>query len=98
MSQFDVTVIGSGPRWLRSCIKIRTIRFQTGLLSKYSTLNRTCENVGCILSKALLDKLRTFQENTSIIFANHGIIINEPRADFIRMVVAKTIVDQTTKN
>ena len=96
MSQFDVTVIGSGPR-LRSCIKMRTIRFQNCSYREILVLGGTCLNVGCIPSKALLDSSEHF-ENAKHNFANHGIIINEPQADLARMVAQKNeVVDQTTK-
>lgn len=57
----------------------------------------TCLNVGCIPSKALLDSSEHF-ENAKHNFANHGIIIDEPKADLARMVARKNeVVDQTTK-
>jgi len=57
----------------------------------------TCLNVGCIPSKALLDSSEHF-ENAKHNFANHGIIIDEPKADLARMIARKNeVVDQTTK-
>lgn len=97
MSQFDVTVIGSGPGGYVAAIRAAQLGFKTALIEKYSTLGGTCLNVGCIPSKALLDSSEHF-ENAKHSFANHGIIINEPVADLARMVQRKNeVVDQTTK-
>lgn len=97
MSQFDVTVIGSGPGGYVAALRCAQLGFKTALIEKYSTLGGTCLNVGCIPSKALLDSSEHF-ENAKHNFANHGIIINEPQADLARMVTRKNeVVDQTTK-
>ena len=97
MSQFDVTVIGSGPGGYVAALRCAQLGFKTALIEKYSTLGGTCLNVGCIPSKALLDSSEHF-ENAKHNFANHGIIINEPQADLARMVARKNeVVDMTTK-
>ncbi|MFN4076277.1 MAG: dihydrolipoyl dehydrogenase [Cloacibacterium sp.] len=97
MSQFDVTVIGSGPGGYVAALRCAQLGFKTAIIEKYSTLGGTCLNVGCIPSKALLDSSEHF-ENAKHNFANHGIIINEPQADLARMVARKNeVVDQTTK-
>ncbi len=97
MSQFDVTVIGSGPGGYVAALRCAQLGFKTALIEKYSTLGGTCLNVGCIPSKALLDSSEHF-ENAKHNFANHGIIINEPQADLARMVARKNeVVEQTTK-
>ena len=97
MSQFDVTIIGSGPGGYVCAIRCAQLGFKTALIEKYATLGGTCLNVGCIPSKALLDSSEHF-ENAKHNFANHGIIINEPKADLARMVERKNeVVDQTTK-
>lgn len=97
MSQFDVTVIGSGPGGYVAAIRCAQLGFKTAIIEKYPTMGGTCLNVGCIPSKALLDSSEHF-ENAKHNFANHGIIINEPTADLARMVARKNeVVDQTTK-
>ncbi|MDR7786458.1 dihydrolipoyl dehydrogenase [Riemerella anatipestifer] len=97
MSQFDVTVIGSGPGGYVAAIRCAQLGFKTAIIEKYPTLGGTCLNVGCIPSKALLDSLEHF-ENAKHNFANHGIVINEPKADLARMVERKNeVVEQTTK-
>ena len=97
MSQFDVTVIGSGPGGYVAAIRCAQLGFKTAIIEKYPTMGGTCLNVGCIPSKALLDSSEHF-ESAKHTFANHGIIINEPTADIARMVARKNeVVDQTTK-
>ena len=97
MSQFDVTVIGSGPGGYVAAIRCAQLGFKTAIIEKYPTMGGTCLNVGCIPSKALLDSSEHF-ENAKHNFANHGIIIDEPKADLARMVERKNeVVDQTTK-
>ncbi|WP_304342795.1 dihydrolipoyl dehydrogenase [Chryseobacterium koreense] len=97
MSQFDVTVIGSGPGGYVAAIRAAQLGFKTAIIEKYPTMGGTCLNVGCIPSKALLDSSEHF-ENAKHNFANHGIIISEPKADLGRMVERKNeVVDQTTK-
>ena len=88
MSQFDVTVIGSGPGGYVAAIRAAQLGFKTAIIEKYSTLGGTCLNVGCIPSKALLDSSEHF-EKAKHDFANHGIIINEPTADIARMIARK---------
>lgn len=97
MSQFDVTVIGSGPGGYVAAIRCAQLGFKTALIEKYNTLGGTCLNVGCIPSKALLDTSEHF-EKAKHEFANYGIQINEPVADLSKMVERKNgVVEQTTK-
>ncbi len=97
MSQFDVTVIGSGPGGYVAAIRAAQLGFKTALIEKYSTLGGTCLNVGCIPSKALLDSSEHFH-NAAHNFENHGIIIESPKADIARMIARKNeVVEQTTK-
>ncbi len=97
MSQFDVTVIGSGPGGYVAAIRAAQLGFKTALIEKYTTLGGTCLNVGCIPSKALLDSSEHFH-NATHNFANHGILVDSPRADLERMVARKNeVVEQTTK-
>lgn len=97
MSQFDVTVIGSGPGGYVAAIRCAQLGLKTAIIEKYPTMGGTCLNVGCIPSKALLDSSEHF-ENAKHNFASHGIIIDEPKADLARMIARKNeVVDQTTK-
>ena len=97
MSQFDVTVIGSGPGGYVAALRCAQLGFKTALIEKYSTLGGTCLNVGCIPSKALLDSSEHFH-NAAHNFENHGIIIDAPKANIARMIARKNeVVEQTTK-
>ncbi|MCJ8497855.1 dihydrolipoyl dehydrogenase [Chryseobacterium salipaludis] len=97
MSQFDVTVIGSGPGGYVAAIRCAQLGMKTAIIEKYPTMGGTCLNVGCIPSKALLDSSEHF-ENASKHFGQHGIIIDTPKADIQQMVARKNeVVDQTTK-
>ena len=97
MSQFDVTVIGSGPGGYVAAIRCAQLGLKTAIIEKYPVMGGTCLNVGCIPSKALLDSSEHFY-NAKHEFANHGIIINDPVADLGRMIERKReVVDQTTK-
>ena len=97
MSQFDVTVIGSGPGGYVAAIRAAQLGFKTAIIEKYPTMGGTCLNVGCIPSKALLDSSEHYH-NAVHSFANHGILVDAPKADIARMVERKNeVVDQTTK-
>ena len=97
MNQFDVTVIGSGPGGYVAAIRCAQLGFKTAIIEKYPTMGGTCLNVGCIPSKALLDSSEHFH-NAAHNSADHGIIINEPKADLARMIARKNeVVEQTTK-
>lgn len=97
MSQFDVTVIGSGPGGYVAAIRCAQLGFKTAIIEKYPTMGGTCLNVGCIPSKALLDSSEHF-ENAKKHFLEHGIIINEPQVDLAKIIDRKNkVVEQTTK-
>ena len=97
MSQFDVTVIGSGPGGYVAAIRAAQLGFKTAIIEKYATMGGTCLNVGCIPSKALLDSSEHFH-NAVHNFEGHGISVQSPTADIARMVERKNeVVDQTTK-
>ncbi len=97
MSQFDVTVIGSGPGGYVAAIRAAQLGFKTAIIEKYPTMGGTCLNVGCIPSKALLDSSEHFH-NASSNFSNHGILIDSVKADMAHMIERKNeVVSQTTK-
>lgn len=97
MSQFDVTVIGSGPGGYVAAIRAAQLGFKTAIIEKYPTMGGTCLNVGCIPSKALLDSSEHFH-NAVHNFESHGISVQSPQADIARMIARKDeVVDQTTK-
>lgn len=97
MSQFHITIIGSGPGGYVAAIRAAQLGFKTAIIEKYPSLGGTCLNVGCIPSKALLDSSEHF-EKAKHEFADYGILINEPKVDLPKMIARKNaVVEQTTK-
>lgn len=95
MSNYDVTVIGSGPGGYVAAIRCAQLGLKTAIIEKYNTLGGTCLNVGCIPSKALLDSSEHYH-NALHNFADHGIIIDTPKADIQKMIARKNeVIDQT---
>ncbi|RBA27376.1 dihydrolipoyl dehydrogenase [Flavobacterium tibetense] len=96
MSQFDVTIIGSGPGGYVSAIRCAQLGFKTAIIEKYSTLGGTCLNVGCIPSKALLASSHYYEELQH--FADHGIEVSgEVKVNLEKMIARKqAVVDQTS--
>ncbi len=96
MSQFDVTIIGSGPGGYVSAIRCAQLGFKTAIIEKYSTLGGTCLNVGCIPSKALLASSHHYEELQH--FADHGIeVLGDVKVNLEKMIARKqAVVDQTS--
>jgi dihydrolipoamide dehydrogenase len=96
MSQFDVTIIGSGPGGYVSAIRCAQLGFKTAIIEKYATLGGTCLNVGCIPSKALLASSHHYEELQH--FANHGIeVTGDVKVNLEKMIARKqAVVDQTS--
>jgi dihydrolipoamide dehydrogenase len=95
--KYDVTIIGSGPGGYVAAIRCAQLGLKTAIIERYPTLGGTCLNVGCIPSKALLDSSEHFHVAKHK-FAEHGIEINEPKANIGQMVKRKDdVVDQTCK-
>ncbi len=97
MSQFDVTVIGSGPGGYVAAIRSAQLGFKTAIIEKYPTLGGTCLNVGCIPSKSLLSSSHHYEEATKH-FEEHGIeITGEVKVNLEKMIARKqAVVDQTS--
>lgn len=95
MSQFDVTIIGSGPGGYVSAIRCAQLGFKTAIIEKYATLGGTCLNVGCIPSKALLASSHHYEELQH--FADHGIEVSgDVKINLEKMIARKqAVVDQT---
>ena len=96
MSQFDVTIIGSGPGGYVAAIRCAQLGFKTAIIEKYATLGGTCLNVGCIPSKALLASSHHYEELQH--FADHGIEVSgEVKVNLEKMIARKqAVVDQTS--
>lgn len=95
MSQFDVTIIGSGPGGYVAAIRCAQLGFKTAIIEKYPTLGGTCLNVGCIPSKALLASSHHYEELQH--FADHGIEVSgKVKINLAKMIERKQqVVDQT---
>ncbi|PHX61645.1 MAG: dihydrolipoyl dehydrogenase [Flavobacteriales bacterium] len=96
MSQFDVTIVGSGPGGYVAAIRCAQLGFKTAIIEKYATLGGTCLNVGCIPSKALLASSHHYEELQH--FADHGIEVSgEVKVNLEKMIARKqAVVDQTS--
>lgn len=96
MSQFDVTIIGSGPGGYVAAIRCAQLGFKTAIIEKYSTLGGTCLNVGCIPSKALLASSHHYEELQH--FSDHGIEVSgDVKVNLQKMIDRKqAVVDQTS--
>lgn len=96
MSQFDVTIIGSGPGGYVAAIRCAQLGFKTAIIEKYSTLGGTCLNVGCIPSKALLASSHHYEELQH--FSDHGIEVSgDVKVNLEKMIARKqAVVDQTS--
>ena len=96
MSQFDVTIIGSGPGGYVAAIRCAQLGFKTAIIEKYPTLGGTCLNVGCIPSKALLASSHHYEELQHI--ADHGIeVTGDVKVNLTKMIERKqAVVDQTS--
>jgi dihydrolipoamide dehydrogenase len=95
MSNFDITIIGSGPGGYVAAIRCAQLGMKTAIIEKYDTLGGTCLNVGCIPSKALLDSSEHFH-NATHNFTEHGIDVKDVKANIEQMVQRKNkVVSQT---
>jgi dihydrolipoamide dehydrogenase len=91
MSQFDVTVIGSGPGGYVAAIRCAQLGLKTALVERYSTLGGTCLNVGCIPSKAMLDSSEHYH-NAAHTFKTHGIELDNLKINLPQLVARKNDV------
>jgi len=89
----DVVVIGGGPGGYVAAIKAGQLGMKVTCVEKRGTLGGTCLNVGCIPSKALLHTSHMYEEAKHS-FANHGILVDNPRVDIEKMHKTK---DNTVK-
>ena len=95
MSNYDITIIGSGPGGYVAAIRCAQLGMKTAIIEKYKTLGGTCLNVGCIPSKTLLDSSEHFH-NAKNNFSEHGIDIKELKANIKQMIQRKNkVVSQT---
>lgn len=88
MSQYQVTVIGSGPGGYIAAIRCAQLGMKVAIIEKYAVLGGTCTNVGCIPSKALLDSSEHY-EAAAHKFTEHGIEVKGISFNFKTMVERK---------
>ena len=88
---YDLIIIGSGPGGYVAAIRAGQLGMKTALIEKYPTLGGTCLNVGCIPSKALLDSSEHYH-NAAHIFNDHGISVQDLKADLPKMISRKEMV------
>lgn len=88
MSQYQVTVIGSGPGGYIAAIRCAQLGMKVAIVEKYAVLGGTCTNVGCIPSKALLDSSEHY-EAAAHKFTEHGIDVKGLSFNFKTMVERK---------
>jgi len=102
MADFDVIVIGAGPRGYVAAIRATQLGLKTACVEKWIDASNkpvyggTCLNVGCIPSKALLDSSHKFAE-ASHDFDVHGIKVSKVSIDVPAMIARKEkVVKQLT--
>lgn len=96
MSNYDVTIIGSGPGGYVAAIRCAQLGLKTAIIEKYPTLGGTCLNVGCIPSKALLDSSEHYH-NAEHTFKTHGIDLTNLKVNLPQMIKRKVeVVKQNT--
>jgi dihydrolipoamide dehydrogenase len=94
---FDLVVIGAGPGGYVAAIRAAQLGMKVAVVEKRATFGGTCLNVGCIPSKALLQSSHLFEEAAQEM-AVHGILLEPPKLDLLRMMKRKgEVVDATTK-
>lgn len=87
-TQFDITVIGSGPAGYVAAIKSAHLGFKTALIEKSTNLGGTCLNLGCIPSKALLHSSEIYH-TLNLNASKHGIKTSKLDVDIPTMMQKK---------
>ena len=87
-TQFDITVIGSGPAGYVAAIKSAHLGFKTALIEKSTNLGGTCLNLGCIPSKALLHSSEIYH-TLKLNASKHGIKTSKLDVDIPTMMQKK---------
>jgi dihydrolipoamide dehydrogenase len=87
MSQYDLTVIGTGPGGYVCAIRAAQLGLKVAVVEKRATHGGTCLNVGCIPSKALLHASEAYEE-AGHGFADMGVKV-KPSLDLKAMLAFK---------
>jgi len=85
---YDLIIIGGGPGGYVAAIRGAQLGMSVVVVEKRETLGGVCLNEGCIPSKALLDSSEMFAQARDK-FALHGILVDPPRLDLVKMMARK---------
>jgi dihydrolipoamide dehydrogenase len=87
--QSDVVIIGGGPGGYVAAIKGAQLGLKVTCVEKRGRLGGTCNNVGCVPSKALLN-ISHMYEQTKHFMPKHGISFDEAKFDLPTIMKSKT--------
>jgi dihydrolipoamide dehydrogenase len=87
---YDLVIIGSGPGGYSAAVRAAQFGLKTAIVEKDPKLGGTCLHVGCIPTKALLHSASLWQEIQHS--AVHGILCDNPRLDFPKIIARKNEV------
>jgi pyruvate/2-oxoglutarate dehydrogenase complex dihydrolipoamide dehydrogenase (E3) component len=87
---YDLVIIGSGPGGYSAAVRAAQFGLKTAIVEKDPKLGGTCLHVGCIPTKALLHSASLWQEIQHS--AGHGILCDNPRLDFPKIIARKNEV------
>src|ERR1700750_1536283 len=93
-TDFDVVVIGGGPRGYVAAIRAAQLGLKTACVESRGSLGGTCLNIGCIPSKALLQSSEKLVEARRDL-AEHGVKVGEVALDLAAMMSRKDKVVTT---
>ncbi|EMY8162752.1 dihydrolipoyl dehydrogenase [Pseudomonas monteilii] len=94
---FDVIIIGAGPGGYIAAIRAAQLGLSVACIDEWKNKEGkpapggTCNNIGCIPSKALLQSSENF-EQVNLHFGKHGISAGELRMDVAKMIERKNEV------
>lgn len=87
---YDLVIIGSGPGGYSAAVRAGQYGLKTALVEKEPKLGGTCLHVGCIPTKSLLHAASLWQDLQH--GAEHGILCDNPRLDFPKIIDRKNQV------
>jgi len=94
-TQFDLTIIGTGPGGYVCAIRAAQLGLKVAVVEKRATHGGTCLNVGCIPSKALLHAAKVIDD--AAVMGRHGVVFGEPEIDLPKLMDWKgSVVKQLT--
>lgn len=93
---YDLVIIGSGPGGYSAAVRAGQYGLKTALVEKDPKLGGTCLHAGCIPTKSLLHAASLWQD--LLHGAGQGILCDNPRLDFARIIERKNqVVDRHAK-